>query len=134
MVLWNYNVHNIMQWNLTLLYSILAFLWDQTKRITVRIVIWYSKCNVLKGVHWTYSYQMRKFTLLSFFVILMSNPFAYHPASSVKGSQNHLTASFFETGAVQTLQKSLNPTICGWGGLFQSYFTHPKGFLPFQHF
>ena len=36
----------------------------------------------------------------------------------------HLTAGFFETGAMPTPTKSQNPTNCGWGGSFQSYLTH----------
>ena len=35
-----------------------------------------------------------------------------------------LTAVFFETGAMLTPTKSQNPTNCGWGCSFQSYWTH----------
>ena len=37
---------------------------------------------------------------------------------------NHLTAVFFETGAMLTPTKSQNGTDCGSGGSFQSYLTH----------
>ena len=36
----------------------------------------------------------------------------------------HLTAVFFETGAMLTPTKSQNKTNCGSGGSFQSYLTH----------
>ena len=36
----------------------------------------------------------------------------------------HLTAVFFETGAMLTPTKSQKGTNCGSGGLFQSYLTH----------
>ena len=37
--------------------------------------------------------------------------------------KHSLTAVFFETGAMSVPTKSRNPTICGWGDLFQSYLT-----------
>ena len=46
----------------------------------------------------------------------------------------HLTAVFFETGAMLTPTKSQNGTNCGSGGSFQSYLTHSQGFVPFQLF
>ena len=43
---------------------------------------------------------------------------------TVRSAVKHLTAGFFETGAMPTPTKSQNPTICGWAGSFQSYLTH----------
>ena len=51
-----------------------------------------------------------------------------------KLKSKHLTAVFFETGAMLTPTKSRNGTNCGSGGSFQSYLTHSQGFLPFQPF